>query len=121
MAYSDPTSLTNDGTAVTLPRVITGSTIGKFIAADAAHELTVDPRTTAKRRRNVARYYRRRAGTDPQVPTLTIQNQSMVSITIDRPLVGVTDAEIEKDLLALIGWLTANTNTNLKKLVVGEN
>jgi hypothetical protein len=47
--------------------------------------------------------------------------QSMVSITIDRPQVGVTDAEIEKDLLALIGWLTANTNANLKKLVAGEN
>lgn len=121
MAFSDPTSLTNDGTAVSLPRVLTGSTLGRFVAADAAHELTVDPRSTASRRRNVGRYYRRRTITDPVVPTLMTKVQSMVSITIDRPQVGVTDAEIEKDLLALIGWLTANTNANLKKLVAGEN
>lgn len=121
MAYSDPTSLTNDGTAVSLPRVMTGTTVGRFVAADAAHEVTIDPRSTAARRRNVARYYRRRTGVDPQVPTLTTQFQSMVSVTIDRPRVGTTDAEIEKDLVALIGWLTANTNANLKKLVAGEN
>jgi hypothetical protein len=45
----------------------------------------------------------------------------MVSVTIDRPLTGATDADIEKDLLGLIGWLTASTNANLKKLVAGEN
>lgn len=121
MAYSDPTSITNDAVPVSLPRVMTGTTVGRFVAADAAHELTIDPRTTAARRRNVGRYYRRRTGVDPSVPTLTTTFQSMVSFTIDRPRVGVTDAEIEKDALALIGWLTASTNANLKKLVGGEN
>lgn len=121
MAYTDPQAITVDGTAHALPRVLTGTTVGKFISADAARELTIDPRGSAKRRRNVVRFYTKRNAVDPQVPTATIPVQSMVSITIDRPSAGTTDAEIEKDLLGLIAWLTASTNANLKKLVVGEN
>jgi hypothetical protein len=121
MAYLDPQSVTIDGTAISLPRVLTGTTVGRFVSADAVNELTIDPRGSAKRRRNVARLYSKRTAVDPQVPTATIPVQSMVSITIDRPSAGVTDAEIEKDLLGLLAWLTASTNANLKKLVAGEN
>jgi hypothetical protein len=45
----------------------------------------------------------------------------MVSFTVDRPLSGVTDAVVEAHASALIAWLTANTNANLKKLIAGEN
>lgn len=121
MAYNDPQSITNDGVTTSHPRVITGTALGRFVAADAMTELTVDPRGTAKRRRNVARYFVKRNVLDPVVSGVSTQVQSMVSVTIDRPSSGVTDAQIEKDLLALIGWLTASTNANLKKLVAGEN
>jgi hypothetical protein len=121
MAYNDPQSITVDGTAYSLPRVLTGTTVGRFVSADALRELTVDPRGTAKRRRNVGRFYTKRTVVDPLGSGLSTQVQSMVSITIDRPTSGVTDAEIEKDLLGLIAWLTASTNANLKKLVAGEN
>jgi len=121
MAYTDPQTVTVDGTAHTLPRVLTGTTVGKFVSADAARELTIDPRGTAKRRRNVGRFYTKRTALDPLGSGLSTQVQSMVSITIDRPLSGVSDADIEKDILGLIAWLTASTNANLKKLVAGEN
>jgi hypothetical protein len=121
MAYNDPQAVTVDGTAYSLPRVITGTTVGKFVSADANKELTIDPRGTAKRRRNVARFYSKRLAIDPLGSGLSTQVQSMVSLTIDRPNSGVTDADIEKDLLGFLAWLTANTNANLKKLVVGEN
>jgi len=121
MAYTDPQAITVDGTAYTLPRVITGTTVGRFVSADAVRELTIDPRGTAKRRRNVSRFFTKRNVADPLVTGVSTQVQSMVSITIDRPLTGVTDAEIEKDILGHIAWLTANTNANLKKLIAGEN
>jgi len=121
MAYTDPQAITVDGTAHSLPRVLTGTTVGKFVSADAVRELTIDPRGSAKRRRNVGRFYTKRNVLDPLGSGLSTQVQSMVSITIDRPSSGVTDAEVEKDLLGLIAWLTANTNANLKKLVAGEN
>ncbi len=121
MAYNDPQSVTANAVPYSLPRVITGTTVGRFVSADALRELTVDPRGSAKRRRNVARLYTKRTVLDPLGSGLSTLVQSMESITIDRPLSGVTDAEIEQDLLALIKWLTDNTNANLKKLIAGEN
>lgn len=121
MAYNDPQAVTVDAVPYSLPRVITGTTVGRFVSADANKELTIDPRGTAKRRRNVARFYSKRVALDPLGSGLSTQVQSMVSITIDRPTSGVTDADVEKDLLGFINWLTANTNANLKKLIVGEN
>lgn len=121
MAYNDPQSITVGGTATSLPRVLTGTTVGKFISSDAAKELTIDPRGTSRRRRNVARLYTKRSIADPSGTGLQIQVGSMVSITIDRPLTGVTDAQIEAELVELITWATASSNQNLKKLVVGEN
>lgn len=120
MAFTDPQSVTISGTAVSHPRVITGTTVGRFVSADANSELTVDPRGTAKRRRNVARLYEKSTAVDP-ITGLTGQVQDMVSFTIDRPLSGVTDAVIEAHASALIAWLTAGTNANLKKLIAGEN
>lgn len=121
MAYNDPQTVTIDAVANVLPRVLTGTVLGRFVSADAVTELTIDPRGSAKRRRSVARLYRRRNAVDPQVPTMTVPVQSMVSVTIDRPSAGVSDADIEKDLLGFIAWLTASSNANLKKLIVGEN
>jgi hypothetical protein len=121
MAFTDPQSVTIDGTASSLPRVLTGTTVGQFKSADAVLELTVDPRGTAKRRRNVGRLYKKRTVLDPLGSGLSTVVQSMVSITIDRPNSGVTDADIEKDLVGFIAWLTASTNSNMKKLIAGEN
>jgi hypothetical protein len=121
MAFTDPQSITVDGVATSLPRVLTGTTVGSFKSADAVKEVTIDPRGSAKRRRNVVRFYSKRNTVDPLNPAISITSQSMVSVTIDRPLTGAIDADIEKDLLGLIGWLTASTNANLKKLVAGEN
>jgi hypothetical protein len=121
MAYTDPQAITVDAVPYSLPRVLTGTTVGRFVSADATRELTIDPRGSAKRRRNVARFYTKRNAVDPLGSGLSIPVQSMVSITIDRPTSGVTDADVEKDLLGVIAWLTASTNANLKKLVAGEN
>jgi hypothetical protein len=53
MAFTDPQSITVDGVATSLPRVLTGTTVGSFKSADAVKEVTIDPRGSAKRRRNV--------------------------------------------------------------------
>jgi hypothetical protein len=121
MAYTDPQTLTVSATPHSLPRVLTGTTVGKFVSADANRELTIDPRGTAKRRRNTGRFFTKRTVLSPLGSGLSTIEQSMVSLTIDRPLSGVTDAEIEADAAGFITWLTANTNANLKRLIAGEN
>lgn len=120
MAYTDPQTLTIATVATTFPRVLTGTTVGSFITADAKGELTIDPRGTAKRRRNVARLYVKKNVTDPLTGLVTVQGY-MVSKTFDRPITGITDADIEAAEVALNTWETASTNANLKKLAAGEN
>ncbi len=121
MAYIDPQSITVNAVPYSLPRQITGTTVGRFISADAVREVTIDPRGSAKRRRNVVRFYTKRNVLDPLGSGLSTQVQSMVSVTIDRPTSGVTDAEVVLDLLGLIKWLTDSTNANANKLAAGEN
>ena len=121
MAFSDPQSVTVSTVAYPLPRVNTGTTVGRFVSADAVRELTIDPRGSAKRRRNVGRFFTKRTVLDPLGSGLSTVVQSMVSITIDRPNSGVTDAEVLADLLGAIKWLTDTSNANAQKLIAGEN
>lgn len=120
MAYTDPQTLTIATVATTFPRVLTGTTVGSFITADAKGELTIDPRGTAKRRRNVARLYLKKNVTDP-VTGLVSEQGYMVSVTFDRPLSGITDVDLVDAITALNTWGSASTNANFKKLAAGEN
>jgi hypothetical protein len=120
VAFNDPQSVTISGSASSLPRILTGTTVGSFKSSDGVTELTLDPRGTAKRRRNVGRLYAKKNVTDP-ITGLVSQQGYMVSITIDRPLSGITDADGEALATALFTWATASTNSNLKKLIAGEN
>lgn len=120
MAFSDPQSITIGAATIPLPRVLTGTTVGKFVSSDANTDLTIDPRGTAKRRRNVARLYVKKNVTDPITGLVSVQGY-MISITVDRPLTGITDADVEASFSALSTWSTATTNANFKKLAAGEN
>ena len=120
MAFNDPQSITISGTTTPLVRILTGTTVGSFKSADGTIELTLDPRGTAKRRRNVARLYVKKNVTDPLTGLVSVQGY-MISLTIDRPLSGITDAVVEKAATGLITWNTATSNANLKKLAAGEN
>ena len=120
MAFNDPQSVTISGTPVSLPRILTGTAVGSFRSADGNTELTLDPRGTAKRRRNVARLYVKKNVTDPYTGLVSIQGY-MISITVDRPLTGITDADVDASFSALSTWSTASTNANFKKLAAGEN
>lgn len=120
MAFTDPQSITVNAVATSLPRVLTGTTVGQFVSGDALVELTIDPRGTAKRRRNVARLYVKKSVTDPLTGLASIQG-FMVSFTIDRPNGSITDSDIVDAASGLITWLTASTNAKLKQLAAGEN
>lgn len=121
MAYSDPQSVTINSIAIPLPRTLTGTTVGQFVSADRNTTLTVDPRSTAKRRRNTVRLNQQKVTADPLVSTTNVRVGDMVSFTIDRPFEGYSDAEVLLQASGLIAWLTAGTNANLKSLIAGEN
>jgi hypothetical protein len=120
VAFSDPQTITINAIANSLLRIFSGTSVGSFKTADGNLELTLDPRGTARRRRNVARTYQKKSYTDPSTGFVSLQG-TMVSLTIDRPLAGFTDAEVELLASGFITWLTASTNANLKKVIAGEN
>lgn len=120
MAFTDPQNVTIATVAATLPRLLTGTTVGQFTSNDGNIQLVVDPRGTAKRRRSSAKLYIKKPITDPLTGLVRVE-QHMVSITTDRPLSGVTDTDVIDAFSALFAWASAGTNASLKKLVGGEN
>ncbi len=121
MAFNDPQSITISGTAIPLGRVLTGTTQGTFVSADSKTRIVVDPSSTAKRNRKTLRLYQEKITTDPLVTTTNVRVGDMISLTIDRPFEGYSDAEVEAQIVGFIAYLTAGTNANLKKLILGEN
>lgn len=117
---ADPQSITIDGTAHSLPRVLTGTELGRFVSADAATSLEIETQSKG-RRRTVARLRIRKVTSDPLVSTTNVRVDDTVALTINRPIDGFSDSEIEKQVAGFITWLTASSNANLKKIIAGEN
>lgn len=122
MAFADPQSVTIGTTpgAVSLPRVNTGSDIGKFSNYDSKVALEVST-AYGRRSRHVARLTFSKVVTDPLVATTNVLASGTVTLTIDVPPSGFSATE-QKDLAkALINHLTATSDAALIKLIAGEN
>lgn len=117
----DPQSITiGSGSAVTLPRILTGSDLGRFLSADANLKLEVQT-TRGARTRTVARLVQQKVVADPLVGTVNVRVGDTVALTINRPASGFSDEEILAQVKGFISWLTAGTDANLKKVIAGEN
>ena len=122
MAFADPQSVTIGTTpgAVSLPRVNTGSDVGRFANYDSKVALEVST-AYGKRTRHVARLDFSKVVTDPLIATTNVLASGRVTLTVDVPPTGFSAAE-QKDLAkALIAHLTASTDAALIKLIAGEN
>lgn len=116
---ADPQSITIDGTAISLPRVLTGTREGLF--ADASTQISTESTAKNGRIRSVTRLTQTKVTSDPLVGATNIVVSDAISLTINRPTQGFSDDEVVKQITGFIAWLTAGTNANLKKIVAGEN
>lgn len=116
---ADPQSITIDGTALTLPRVLTGTREGLF--ENATSSLSTESTAKNGRLRSVTRLVQTKVTTDPLVSATNIVVHDSISLTINRPIQGYSDEDVLKQVSGFIAWLTAGTNTNLKKIIAGEN
>lgn len=117
---ADPQTITIDGIASTCGRFLTGTDLGRFSAPDQSVALEVQT-SRSGRVRTVARLRAQKVTSDPLVSTTNVMVSDTIALTINRPLEGYSDAEIEKQVTGFISWLTAGTNANLKKIIAGEN
>lgn len=116
---SDPQTITIDGTANTLPRVLTGTKEGKF--QNLSTSISVETTAKNSRIRTVARLAQQKVTADPLVATTNIMVNDSIALTINRPSIGYSDSDVEKQVAGFIAWLTASSNANLKKIIAGEN
>lgn len=120
MAYTDPQTVTIDGSAHVLSRVLNGTKIGQFVGSDGAYSFEFAPSDTKNRLHNSIRLIGSKVTTDP-LTTTNVRVGDTITLSINRPKDGYTNDEIEKQILGLIAWLTASTNANLKKFIAREN
>jgi hypothetical protein len=115
MALADPQSITV-GSAVTLPRIVTGEKSAQYANADGTIELLVSHQVVRGRRRTLVKAGRKKVSTDP-LTDVKSELGAVINISIDRPAVGFTEAELIELCTGAFGWNTAGTNANLKKVL----
>lgn len=116
---AEPQSITTSAGAKTANRQLTGTSLGRFLASDGSTTLEVQT-APGQRIRTVARLVENKISPDP----LTSVNQRVgqtIALTINRPMDGFTEAEVLATVKGFIGWLTAGSDANLKKIIGGEN
>lgn len=104
MALADPQSVTINGTAISLPRVLTGTEQGKFVAADGLTTVTVDPSISSRSKRQSLRINQRKVMTDPLVSTTNVVKGITVTLNVQRDLDGYSDADAKKVLTGFLTW-----------------
>lgn len=117
---ADPQSVTISGTAVSLPKIDTRPETNVYSSLPDGVTLFGTQRVTGKdsRRRATISLQKEKIAAD----ALTAVNQRVaasVTVSFSYPS-GFTSTEIEAHAVALINWLTASTNANLKKVLAGE-
>ncbi len=120
MAFSDPQSVTIDGTAISLPRTSSGVNAGSYTANDGATSMIVQHAYGKRYRRSISIQVKKYA-TDPTDSTQQVPVQATIRLTVDQPIQGSSVAELSKVIVGFFGNLTASTNANITKLLGGEN
>lgn len=115
MALADPQTITV-GSAVTLPRTVTGNTDAQYTSADGTISLLVSHQVKGGRRRTLVKGGRKKVSTDP-LTDMKSEIGAVINISIDRPNVGFTEAELIELVTGVFTWNTAGTNANLKKVL----
>ncbi len=123
MAFSDPQSVTL-GSAISLPRITTGANNADYKSADGGTTLSIlHSRYTRRgeaRIKSLVKVTRRKISTDV-LTDLKSYIEAPINITIDRPEVGFTEAELLELVTGSSTWLTASTNANAKKILATES
>lgn len=113
MAFSDPQSVTVNGSAQSMPNIAVSPNATTYQSADENYVLVISHQVTGKdRHRALVKLTERKVVTDPLASTNdydTIQ----VSVTIDRPTVGWTATQTNYVVQALTGWLNSTAVSKL--------
>lgn len=120
MAMADPQIVKIGSTEHSCSRVSTGNRESEYSNAESDVDLKFST-SEKKRKRQVARVDYRKISADPLVIDKNVEHTMSVSLVVDRPLSGLTNAEVKQVVDALIANLTASTSANITKLLASES
>lgn len=120
MSFSDPSSITISGSAISLPRTSSGQNSGAFTSADGLVQMSVS-HFYGKRTRRILKVSHSKVTADPLIPSQNVRSSMSTSITIDTPVNGYTAAEAKTVVDALVAYLSASTGARVTQLLGGEN
>lgn len=119
MAFTDPQSITISGTTYVLPRTVTEPR--KAIYADSTNTIRLTPsQVTNGRLSHVLTLGQSKTVTDPNTG-LDRQVAMSSQLSIVRPLVGFTTADVIAHLTGLVTYLSASSYANSIKWVDGQS
>ncbi len=120
MAFSDPQSLTINGVATSFPRVNVESGLSEYLVPDGSLKFSI-AHTNGSRKSHRVRVDTQKTAADPFTTGNNRAYAASVSLVINEPALGFTDAELAYLVAALAAWLTASTNANTYKVLGGES
>lgn len=114
--FADPTSVTINGVAKSMPTVSRAATSSVYATADGIFTLKISNQNTKTRERHLARIDQRIVAVDP-ISTDNFFAELGVYLVIDSPNSGYSDAEIDYVVQGLKGFLTT---ANVLKILGNE-
>jgi tRNA C32,U32 (ribose-2'-O)-methylase TrmJ len=120
VSLADPQKIKIGATEHECPRVVFGNRESEYSNAESDVDFTVAT-SEKKRKRHVARVDYRKISADPLITGQNIEHTASVTLVVDRPLSGLTNAEIKQVVDGLITNLTASSSANITKMLAGES
>jgi hypothetical protein len=117
---ADPTSVTYNAGAVSLPRINSSGRASTYAAADGALTLDISHTVRSGRESSLIKLSHKKTTSDPLFPSQNRPYTMSVHLVMNRPFdQGYSDAEATLVYDALTAWLTNATNKG--KIMGGES
>lgn len=119
MAFADPQVVTVNSVDKTMNRVPSPVGSGKFSVNGGEFALEIVQSTTKERFNRAYRFTQTKIAADP-ISAVNKQVSATVTISVNEPRWGFSDAELTHLVVGLCSALQASSNADLVKLLEGE-
>lgn len=115
--FADPISVTVNSVAQSLARTGSGDLYSVYRKDDGSHQLKITHQYGKTRSRFTTRLDHNKLVADVFVAGQSVRTSASVSLVIDMPVIGYTNAEVRDLVIGLTGWATSG---NVLKVLGGE-
>jgi hypothetical protein len=121
VAQTDPqVVVVDDVNDTSCPRVTTGPTSAVYKSADGTVELSIS-HNSAKRNRSSVRLHVKKNISDPLITGVSRPVDMAVTLIVDRPLLGYTNAEAKHIVSGVDRWINHSSGVYLDKFLGFES